>query len=548
MSRAAPVEVNNAVDRVSNMATAPDIGPFRHTLVGRFAGHTVEHPEAVCAETWDDTGARLSRLTFSEGLTWIGRVAAAVSTVASRQAPVGIVMPPGPEALVAQLAVQAAGGVFVPLDPRSTSEEFARNAQRAGCTAFLVATGTSADAMSTLRRELGLPAIDVNSVPDGAWPRLRDELSPDERAAIIFTSGSTAAAKGAAFVHGALTGAADETIGMKRLGADDRLLSNMPMHHVAANVSFTWPAVSLGIPIVFAPFTASRFFEVAAATGVTYGGINATHMRMIRAKGAAAVAHRMRRAGTGFPMTRELLESFEHTYGIELLNGYGMTEMLGHVSSQRYGEARGVGSSGTAIGGRRVRVADECGRDCAPGETGEILVTWSSPYEVMTGYVGDPEGTDAALGSGELATGDLGYMSAESELWIVGRAKDLIKYGGISVSPAEIEGVLSEDKAVNDVAVVGLPDDIYGEVVVAAVETEIPAPPGLEEPASRPVPSPAERVQGAEADRGASRAAATANRQDRQTDAPRAVGLAVTGCLVATGDDELQVRSVCPFG
>ena len=297
----------------------------------------------------------------------------------------------------------------------------------------------------------------------------RDELSPDERAAIIFTSGSTAAAKGAAFVHGALTGAADETIGMKRLGADDRLLSNMPMHHVAANVSFTWPAVSLGIPIVFAPFTASRFFEVAAATGVTYGGINATHMRMIRAKGRRRGPPPNAPSRNGIPddprTAPELPANVRHRVAQRLRHdgNAGPREL----SALRRG-TRGR-ELGTAIGGRRVRWP-RVRPDCAPGETGEILVTWSSPYEVMTGYVGDPEGTDAALGSGELATGDLGYMSAESELWIVGRAKDLINYGGISVSPAEIEGVLSEDKTVNDVAVVGLPDDIYGEVVVAAVE------------------------------------------------------------------------------
>lgn len=215
------------------------------------------------------------------------------------------------------------------------------------------------------------------------------------------------------------------------------MLSYLPLHHVAANAALVWPALLTGARLAFAPFTASHYFDIAAATGATFTVVNATHVRMVTAKNAPARPHRIARAATGFVIPPARLAEFESRYGMKLLNTYGFTECLGRVTSQRHDEPRTPGLAGRPIGGRTVRIRGPAGDDCAPGEVDEIVVSWESPAEMMLGYLDDGTFHDPsaravgaegaalnvdAMAKGSYASGDLGRMHANGELEFLGRA------------------------------------------------------------------------------------------------------------------------------
>src|SRR5262245_31573732 len=142
-----------------------------------------------------------------------------------------------------------------------------------------------------------------------------------------------------------------------------------------------------------------------------------------------------------------------------------MTEVLPYAMNPPYGEKR-IGSVGKAGLGMTLRLIDESGRELPEGEPGEVLVQSDA---TMIGYWDDPENTAHAIRDGWLHTGDLAYKDAAGHYWFVGRSKDIIVRGGSNVSPLEVEAVLYQHPAVREVAVVGVPDPAWGEVVRAFV-------------------------------------------------------------------------------
>jgi long-chain acyl-CoA synthetase len=169
----------------------------------------------------------------------------------------------------------------------------------------------------------------------------------------------------------------------------------------------------------------------------------------------------------GASLPEDIMRTFEGKYGIEVLEGYGMTETASSCSFNRPGD-RKVLSIGKPLWGVRMRVADSSGRPLPPGRehVGEILIRG---HNVMKGYLGRPGATAEALGGGWLHSGDLGYVDEDGFYFIVDRAKDLVIRGGYNVYPREIEEVLYTHPAVLEAAVIGKPDERLGEEVVAVV-------------------------------------------------------------------------------
>jgi long-chain acyl-CoA synthetase len=166
------------------------------------------------------------------------------------------------------------------------------------------------------------------------------------------------------------------------------------------------------------------------------------------------------------PLSVELLDAFQRRFGIRILEGYGMTETSCIASINPFYGDRKAGSIGLPIRGQQMEIRSGTGGRAAPGEYGEIAVRGPN---VMQGYLNRPEATRDSIRDGWLHTGDIGYMDEDGYFFIVDRSKDMIIRGGENIYPREIEEVIYAFEGVHECAVIGVPDDVRGEDVLALV-------------------------------------------------------------------------------
>lgn len=164
------------------------------------------------------------------------------------------------------------------------------------------------------------------------------------------------------------------------------------------------------------------------------------------------------------PVTEELYRSFTSKFNCEMYEGYGLTEASPAVALCRPSMPLKKGSCGAPLPGVEVKIFDTQDNELPLHEQGEIVVRGPN---VMKGYYKRPEETQAALRGGWLHTGDVGYLDEEGYLYITDRIKDMIIKGGYNIYPSEIEGYLEEHPAIREVAVIGIPDEKYGEDIMA---------------------------------------------------------------------------------
>jgi len=175
----------------------------------------------------------------------------------------------------------------------------------------------------------------------------------------------------------------------------------------------------------------------------------------------------MRIWGSGAaPLPVEIVEPFERRFGGKLLEGYGLTEASPVVSAHRLSGTRKLGSVGQAIPGVTVSIRDDGDRALPAGEVGEVCVKGPN---VMMGYYRNPEETDRTIRGGWLRTGDMGRLDADDFLYIVERKKDLIIRGGFNIYPRDVEEVLYAFPKAAEAAVIGMPDALMGEEVLAFI-------------------------------------------------------------------------------
>jgi long-chain acyl-CoA synthetase len=173
------------------------------------------------------------------------------------------------------------------------------------------------------------------------------------------------------------------------------------------------------------------------------------------------------------PVTSELYRAFTEKFHCRMLEGYGLTEASPGVALCRASQPHRPGSCGLPFPNVEVRIVDDEDRFLPPREHGEIVVRGPN---VMKGYYKRPEETAAVLRGGWLHTGDMGYLDEEGYLYITDRKKDMIIKGGENIYPSEIESYLTEHPAVLEAAVIGVPDEKYGEDVMAFVVRRPGAP------------------------------------------------------------------------
>ena len=300
--------------------------------------------------------------------------------------------------------------------------------------------------------------------------------SPDpekEIFAIIYTPGTTGAPKGVMLSHSNLVLTARATAEALGLGPEDVTLCTVPLYHIFGLGAALMTALVSGSSVILQErFRPGEALELVERHGVTVlHGVPTMFVMMLRDEGVARPAPRSLRTGiiAGAPVSEELAIRARERLVPELEIAYGLTETSPTVTITAPADPAGKRSRsvGRPIEGVELRLLDEEGHEVGAGATGEVAVRG---FNVMRGYFRQPSETAAAMTpDGFLKTGDLARVDDEGYLEIRGRKSDVIIRGGFNVYPREIEDHLRSHPAVLDVAVVGVPNDVLGELVCACV-------------------------------------------------------------------------------
>lgn len=296
------------------------------------------------------------------------------------------------------------------------------------------------------------------------------DLTEESPAALVYTSGTTGASKGAVLTHANFAANAHNLIQSWRISESDRLLLPLPLFHVhgLGNGLHCWLASGCTLRLLerFDHRQAAAEFQDFEPT--LFFGVPTMYVRLLEIgeHEARAIGARMRLFVSGSaPLPAAVLEQFRDLFGHTILERYGMTETLMNISNPYEGERR-PGTVGLPLPGVQVRLVKPDGTEAAPGEVGEIYLKGPN---VFAGYWRREDATREAFENGWFRTGDLASRSSDGYYTLCGRKSDLIISGGFNIYPREIEEFLLEQPEVAEAAVVGVPDRLRGEVPVAYI-------------------------------------------------------------------------------
>ena len=301
---------------------------------------------------------------------------------------------------------------------------------------------------------------------DGAPPQV--EVTPDDVCVLIATSGTTGAPKAVMQTHRAYTLTAESFPAWVGLGDKDRLLATLPFFHINAQVYSTMSALAFGELAILRKFSASRFWEDAAALGATeFNSVGAMLHILLRTEPRPADrAHAIRACYAALALPEAQHRAFEERFGLRLTVGYGMSETSFGTVWPPDGPPR-YGTMGTLRQHPRLGTINE-GR---LAENGELLL--KNPA-LMAGYFRDADQTTAAIDpDGWLHTGDIVKRDDDGFYTFVSRKKDMLRRRGENIAAAEIENVLAAAAGIREAAVIGVPSDLGEDDIVAFV---VPTP------------------------------------------------------------------------
>ncbi len=427
-------------------------------------------------------------VTCGELVARIDDIAAWCAAQTTPGARVGLLATNSVDVVAALYGVPAAGRVLVPLNVRHSPIELRAQLDRSGAEVVL---GT-ADLVETLPADNPAAPVVLQQVGTGSagsnahrlvaqrWlaDDPRGASAPQSGAAwVIFTSGSTGPPKGVLLTPESLRAAIATTARSRPMADDDVYLYPFPLYHVSA-YNVLHAHLRRRPVVVVRKFDARRIIELADRHRVTAMSLAPTMLRMLLdelAQHPATALGSLRAINYGAAaMPEALLREADATLGCGFAQGYGMTELSGNAAfltpdQHRLGlsgDARFLRAAGYAGDGVALRIVAEDGAEVPRGQTGEVVV---SGAQVCAGYLDDPAATSQTIRAGWLHTGDLGVLDDDGLLHIVDRAKDIVVTGGENVTSREVEEVLLSHPIVAQVAVVGLPDDRWGEAVTAVI-------------------------------------------------------------------------------
>ncbi|OUZ06455.1 AMP-dependent synthetase [Aeromicrobium sp. PE09-221] len=417
-------------------------------------------------------------VTYGQLRTANRRVAGAIE--ASGRRPHGrvlLIAPSVPEFPEVYYGLHAAGCTVVTMNTMSTAHEIGYVLDDSGADLVIVWREHAQAASNAAReRDVEVWVLSENAELAGA-PAVPGEVTeafdhdPEDTVVILYTSGTTGRPKGAELTAANLVDTADSFRPVLNLTREDRLGTALPLFHVfgqaACMNTFLAQGASLSLVHPFDPDALLRLMRDERLTALA--GVPTMWNAMLHAPTELApgdVASMRVALSGGASLPAEVIERFADRFGCAILEGYGLTESTGAATFNDINREQRAGTVGPALPGTSLQVRRPDGTLADEGEVGEVFL--SGPT-VMKGYWNNPEATAAALDDGWLRTGDLGSLDADGYLRIVDRSKDLIIRGGYNVYPREVEEVLYRHPDIVEVAVVGVPDDYYGEEVAAVV-------------------------------------------------------------------------------
>jgi long-chain acyl-CoA synthetase len=369
------------------------------------------------------------------------------------------------EFVILLFATWRLGATVTPVNPSMTDVEVARQLRDSGTRLLVVEDGTAVMAHEVAVLSVG-ELYEGTTEPDQA-----PLLDPAALALLIYTSGTTGVPKGVMLDHANIDAMVEMGRRSLEVGPADRCLLILPLFHVNGIVVSVLLPLLVGASVVIAGrFDPRTFFDLVEWERPSFFSAVPTIYNML-----AALPDDVRpdtsslRFGVcgAAPASAELLTRFEARYGFPLVEGYGLSEGTCGSTINPVAGPRRAGTVGIPFPGQEVRIVGTDGTEVAPGTNGEVVVRGPN---VMRGYLGRPDETARVIVDGWLHTGDVGHLDTEGYLTLVGRSKDMIIRGGENIYPKEIEDVLAGDPSVLEAAVIGVPDEKWGEVVVAYVQ------------------------------------------------------------------------------
>lgn len=409
---------------------------------------------------------------------------AAIGLVAGYR--VALVLGNRTEFVVAYLAALRARLVVVPVNPGAAVGEVTRVLDDSGAR-LVVAESRTADLVRRGAAEAAQPPRlvfvdgdlqagerDFASLAGPPGPEL-PVMDAEALAVLLYTSGTSGRPRGAMLTHRALLANVRQAAAVDppMVSGDDVVLGVLPMFHVYGLNAVLGQVLIRGAALVlvdgFDPEATLDIIEDEAVSVVPVAPPVFAYWLPVDGLRDRLSSVRLLLSGSA-PLAPDLLSQFEAVSGVEVHQGYGLTEGAPAVTSTLCSATHKPGSVGAALPGVDLRFVDESGREPGPDDVGEIHFRGDN---LFSGYW--PDGVDGPDADGWWPTGDVGYLDSDGDLFLVDRLKELVIVSGFNVYPSEVEDVLREVEGVAEAAVIGVPHDLSGEAVVAYLLPKDPA-------------------------------------------------------------------------
>lgn len=453
--------------------------PIHEAVLGR-AAEFAERPALI-------DGVDGTTLTYEQLDRFHRRLAAAFAEAGVRKGDVLALHSPNTIAFpTAFYAATRAGASVTTVHPLATAEEFAKQLRDSAARWIVTVSPFLETARAAAETVGGIQEIFVCDSAPGhrslidmlatTAPEPRVDIDPvRDIAALPYSSGTTGIPKGVMLTHRSIATNLAQLEPLATTGPDERILAVLPFFHIYGLTALMNAPLRLGAAVVVLPrFDLETFLAAIEKHRITHLYV-APPIVLALAKHPAVEGYDLSSLkyviSAAAPLDAELAAACSGRLGLPPVGqGYGMTELSPATHVVPLGaENPPPGTVGKLIPGTEMRILslDDPDRDLGVGETGEIAIRGP---QVMKGYLGRPEATDAMIDQdGWLHTGDVGYVDADGWLFVVDRVKELIKYKGFQVAPAELEALLLTHPKIADAAVIGVYDDDHNEVPHAFV-------------------------------------------------------------------------------
>lgn len=442
----------------------------------------------VTAETYPDTLCCIlddKKLTYAEVASAARRVANALTAKGvGKGDKVAMMIPNTPHFPIIYYGILQTGATVVPVNVLFTAEEIEHYLADAECVAFFSFIMFQEEATKAFQKvetckdfvvvgpmewldkpEVGENFMHLMAASDDQFATV--QTMPDDTAVILFTSGTTGAPKGAELSHFNLFfNAFYSSREITKVTPGDVCLTTLPLFHSFGQTCLMNASILAGGTMSLLPrFETEKAMEViqrdkvkliALVPTMYYFFLNSPDV------GKYDLSSVELAVSGGAALPEEVHRRFKESFGISIMEGYGLSETSPVASFTLSGMEVKVGSIGKPIWGVEMAVRAEDGSFCEPGEVGEIVIRG---HNIMKGYFNRPEATAEAIRDGWFHSGDIGKMDEDGYFFIVDRKKDLIIRGGMNIYPRELEEVIYGHPKVLEAAVVGIPDDMRGEEV-----------------------------------------------------------------------------------